>query len=335
MIFTRSPYYLDFDIAPEVSAFTIALYIWSGDKNFPPQEVTYSITRENPEQTAANIRQDIAAFINDFIELNPIEPSSQINVNRAAVWIEWRVFNDNDGQAFYTGQDIALRGYYNGGEAENTTNNKKILIDTPENEGNRFFYVPVAVPVDATVTSYPAQTINDNISFAASNFSSEQFRYIKIDVGRAGAENYIEVTAGAESVFIYPKSEPLSNPVDVHFINKNGLQQILPFFKKRTDSLKVERENYQNAQGRGAHQFKEIGVNGRAGFKISSGFVDESTNEAFSQLLLSERVWIYEGNKLVPVNIDTNNIEFQTRGNDKLINYDIDFKYSFNQIATF
>jgi len=49
-------------------------------------------------------------------------------------------------------------------------------------------------------------------------------------------------------------------------------------------------------------------------------------------MMLSESVWLIEGGVINPVNIDKKSIEYKTSLVDKLIQYSIDFKYSFDII---
>ncbi len=49
-------------------------------------------------------------------------------------------------------------------------------------------------------------------------------------------------------------------------------------------------------------------------------------------MLLSETVFFYENDALVPVNVSTSSLEYKTRVNDKLVNYTIEFDYAYNLI---
>ena len=129
----------------------------------------------------------------------------------------------------------------------------------------------------------------------------------------------------------------------VTFVNKNGVLQDMYFFKKSVDAMSTKRENY-NANVIGAdntyqtnqHTKKDFNVIGNETIKLSSGFLNESANEIFKQLLLSEKVWItkqFQNDILVlPINIKTSNITYKTSLNDRLVEYSFDFENSFNVI---
>jgi hypothetical protein len=55
-------------------------------------------------------------------------------------------------------------------------------------------------------------------------------------------------------------------------------------------------------------------------------------NETVRQLLLSERVWMYSNEIFTPLNVASKSLEYKTRQKERLINYEIDFDYAFNEI---
>jgi len=73
-------------------------------------------------------------------------------------------------------------------------------------------------------------------------------------------------------------------------------------------------------------------VQGRTSYKINSGFVDENMNQIVKQLLLSERVWEYVNTEYIPIKVKSTGVEYKTRQKDRLINYEMEFEYAFNEI---
>jgi len=65
---------------------------------------------------------------------------------------------------------------------------------------------------------------------------------------------------------------------------------------------------------------------------MNSGFVDEAMNETFKQLFLSERVWQFDGTNYIPLKLGSKSLEYKTRMKDRLINYEVEFEYAFNDI---
>ena len=132
-------------------------------------------------------------------------------------------------------------------------------------------------------------------------------------------------------------------PHKVTFVNKNGVLDDMYFFKKSTDSMTTKRESYNantiksdNTYSINQHNKREFNITANSMVKLSSGYLNESSNEKFKQLLLSEKVWItrtFKNDELVlPINIKTSSISYKTSLNDKLVDYTIEFNDSYNAI---
>jgi hypothetical protein len=62
--------------------------------------------------------------------------------------------------------------------------------------------------------------------------------------------------------------------------------------------------------------------------RINTGWVDENNSELIQDLLLSETILL----DLKPVTIKTEGTELKTSLNNKMINYEMEFDYSFDLI---
>ena len=136
-----------------------------------------------------------------------------------------------------------------------------------------------------------------------------------------------------------------NEPYKISFINKFGVMQDIWFFAKRTDNVSSERDSYKRAilkTGKAAasfnigdHQNVYLENQGRERITLNTGFIHPSYNEVIKQLLVSEYVYIHDKNRMrptnglynlaVPVTVVTNSLDFKTRRNDKLINYELQF----------
>ena len=99
--------------------------------------------------------------------------------------------------------------------------------------------------------------------------------------------------------------------------------------------MSTSKDNFESDRGQpifGNHQFIDFNINGKTKLKVNSGFVDQSMNETFKQLLLSERVWKFENDTFIPLNVSSSSLEYKTRQKDRLINYEIEFEYSYNEV---
>lgn len=186
-----------------------------------------------------------------------------------------------------------------------------------------------------TIISYPANTINESIATPTSLDSNELVKYITVNVSEAPNEDYIEVVYNGQTITLLITEECRFTPYDINFINKDGEQQVLTMFKKRTDNISVTSEDFESDRGQplaGNHQFVKYNIQAKKQFKLNTGFISENLNDTIQQLFLSSRVWILENAVLTPVNIKGKSLEFKTRQNDRLINYELNFEYAFNEI---
>jgi len=126
-------------------------------------------------------------------------------------------------------------------------------------------------------------------------------------------------------------------PYKLIFRNKLGANQELWFFKSSRLSMQVERDEYKGntikdyrAGNLTSHGSVSFATMAKETLTINSGFVPEEFNEVFKQLMLSEQVWIYYKQQVLPINISNQNIDYKTSLNNKLINYTIDVEFSFN-----
>jgi hypothetical protein len=188
-----------------------------------------------------------------------------------------------------------------------------------------------------TVISYPDNQINFSVAEGVTTNSEDIVKLININIADATTDEFIVVDINGTEIELTIQDECRYTPLDVFFLNKEGTQQIITFFKARTDSLSITKETYESDRGQpinGYHQYSDFNIQGRTSFKCNSGFVDETMNESFKQLILSQKVYIKEGDNFIPVNITKTSLEYKSRAKDRLINYEFDFAYSYNEINT-
>ena len=189
--------------------------------------------------------------------------------------------------------------------------------------------------MNITVISYPSNEINFTQDVGYSLISSKLIKYMWVDISEAPTDEYIEITYNGETITLLIQEECRYNPIDIFFQNKEGAEQVITMFKKSTESISITSEEYESNAGQpslGNHQITKFNIQGKTKLKVNSGFVSEAMNETFKQLLLSERVWKYESGVFTPLNVSSSSLEYKTRANDRLINYEVEFNYAFNEI---
>ena len=183
-----------------------------------------------------------------------------------------------------------------------------------------------------TVTNYIFQDENNYLFQDLNNF---------IFSDEAAYADAIRITyddASTKTIKIERRSECKHEPYRITFINKFGALQSVWMFKRSDVSMSVENENYRGFTGSSTgydiseHQYRNYNVIGKESISLNSGFYTEDMNEVFRQVLLSEKIWIYYNEKILPVNIKSKELAFKTQVNDKLIDYKIDFEFAFDKI---
>jgi hypothetical protein len=69
-------------------------------------------------------------------------------------------------------------------------------------------------------------------------------------------------------------------------------------------------------------------VDSKQSITINTDWIDESYNDIFKQLLVSEEIyWVKSATDLLPLTINTQNVTFKTGVVDKLIQYTFEFDF--------
>ena len=133
--------------------------------------------------------------------------------------------------------------------------------------------------------------------------------------------------------------------IPVDFVNSWGAIQREWFTLKNVKSLKAKREEFKrniiNSTGTysvNKHTIQNFNITANEEITLNSDYLPEYYNEVFTDLLLSEQVWVNMTSpysniySTIPVNITNSNITYKTQVNDRLINFTFSFKMSFNYI---
>lgn len=324
-------------------SYTINIYVWDGLKAAVPTDPQYSKTKLNPTNDTGDDLINIARLVSDYIEFTPkATNTTSLLTGDNQQWVKTEVYYENDPTIQQEATELMGLGYSYGNEGVNvTTITNNILIKTQDYKVDRagVFVLPFlqdeAGGETVTVISYPDNEINVNVSPNASTTSGQLVRYMWVQVDETTTDTYIEVDVDGITTTLLIQDECKYTPIDIFFQNKEGAEQVITFFKERKDSLTVTDEQFESDRGQpidGNHQFVRYNVQGMSSFNINSGFIDEDMNDIFTELFLSERIWLYDGVDFTPLNIKSKNFEYKTRQKERLINYAVRFEKSFNLI---
>lgn len=352
MILTKSPYYLSIPwtssvVSGTVTKFILHIFVWKGDKATGPGLPTYEEESVNPLGLTAVNKVNISPYINDVLTVSTNQGNNTSIINgECAVWVKTRVVYYIDGVAIapeYTATDLAVRGYGYGIEGENTSiPSNGVLSDftnvnvSSQSKFMLHFKISQYSSTDISIISFPDNNINLNTTIALTTSSIQMIKKAFVNCSEAGTDTYIEIKKGNALVHTLNIKEELRyTPFDCFFVNKQGALYPITFFKEKVTSLKVSSENFESSNGQasgGVHQNATYNKNGVTSFKAKTGFISESNNDLIKQLLLSEKVWILEGAVFNPVNVASSSIEYKSRQKDRLLDYEIDFTFAYNEI---
>ena len=276
IINVRSPKYVSIDDSSLAYA-VLKLFIWTGASSPVPSTETYNIRKSGTQI----VFFEISELIRDYLDT-----TFDGNYSGQAVWVSTTLFaydsNDNevadDGESF-----VAFDGYNYFEESRGISIPNPIMITNRKLfvlEDNTF-RVPIYTATSPTVTFLKDNEIVGTTTFAPSNQSSEQIKYVSIygddtnwdsfkervleDTGNPVFESsrclesfFNEFSIGAVDKIIVSDSDGIQTinvsvleeckyePKKVTFVNKYGALQDMYFFKKSVEKMNVTKESYKS-----------------------------------------------------------------------------------------
>ena len=348
IILSRSPYF--FNVTPGVTFDKVTYYIriWKGNKTFnKPIDATYQTSKYVVIAGQSTISINISNLINDFVKNRILETfvttgSSTISLNDS-IWCEVIAdvqFNDthlfNITQTFFAVDGF---GYYT--ELYNTDINTRVLSSI----NKHIIYRGADYPLYFLTKDLVSITVNGgNVPFTYSQDESNQLIGF-VNVGEfVGVDTsfIVELEYDNETIThsFEVKDECRFVPINCFFKNKFGVWQSIPFNKQNKRNITSENKEYIGLQSSfGAYNVLTHGTktylhNLQEVISCNTDFLPEIQVTLFEELMLSEFIYLEENGTYLPVNINTKSIEKKTKLTNKLIQYSMDFKYSFNKMNT-
>ncbi len=346
IINTRSPHFLSVSNADLATA-TLDIEIYTGNETTgysgTPQ---YSLSKKIILNTT-KISFEISELIRDYLDIT-FEGDYDASAEQSCKWVR-TILTAFDGNGVQLSQTISTDlafdsyGYFEEG-ANYSFEYEGLLMSNNDMFIKSGDEIKIPVQTDRTVTAKIYDSDNgilDSETFTLSDQSQDKVVYTNFDDDQA-VKATIQYTgdSGSETstIKISQLSECKFTPYKTTFINKFGVLQNLYFFKKSVEKMTTKRESYKanilasnNTYNTYNHTKRDFNIVANESVSLSSGFVNESYNEVFKQMMLSEKVWITnENNQVLPINIKTSNITYKTSVNDRLVEYTIEFDNSYN-----
>lgn len=339
---SRSPYFVA-DNATNMASATLKLYIYTGQQTVDrPSTPTYELfsTSINEE-----VVFEIGQLINDKIQF-----INDGTYRTDGVWVDYEIVrNMNDGttstQTMVKKFSIDGYTYYTDG-ANYTTNARHLLsVDSIRCLSGRDFEFPVNRNNTSITEVELVKSFGSNVStsLTTTDLSGQVIKYINMVYDIANTSIKLKNSSGSviKEIPITYEAECTYDPRKLTFINKEGAMEDLWFFKVSKDSLKTEKQTYQNnnivsggTYNVQAGQNKVFNITSKESSTLNTGFISEVYNESFTQLMQSDSVWMTLDRDLIPVIVKSEDFQYKTSLNDKMINYTIDVEYAFNKMNT-
>ena len=192
-------------------------------------------------------------------------------------------------------------------------------------------------------------TLLNDIIITPGDTSQEKLQYIIIsNTDLLGDNDKLQITSADGNQYdeVLIKRLPCDvrmTPIRISFYNKYGAIEDIWASRLSTKSISSKSESYKsNIMSYGQttnysttkHSSRIFNVTGTETISVNTDFYTEDINEAITQLLLSESVWIEEAGQVFPVIVKTDSVEKKSRVKDKLIQYSLDFEYAFDKIQS-
>ena len=237
-------------------------------------------------------------------------------------------------------EDTNSVAYYNNG-----TLVRSQTISDNDNTNQKIQYISVSGNSDNA--TYEERVLEDGGTLESSKCLEQFLSYLDISKVDEIVVGY-DTDAGSAAHIIKVKNFDCSiyDPIRVTFVNKYGALQDLWFDKKSVNSIEVQSNDYKASvmdfsstptYDTSAHQNRVLDLVGKESITMNTGYIDESFNEVFRQLMLSEQVWmtrLTDTEEVLPLRPRTQSLQFKTRTNDKLVNYTVEFDFAFDKINT-
>ncbi len=349
----RSPHYVNtpFNFQSTTSA-TINLFVWNGLLSAVPSEPTYTLTKVRPSSDYEEFNTDLSNLVAEQLDGLPnlvlTNPTNIIDSDDNGVkWFKWVAsYNDPD-ETIPDIEDTLIAtegfGYYNEG-VNPTKPSDNVLTNCKFRKVSRDGFILLPYFNNGTITDIDIVSSSGQITanqvITSLDDSNTAVQYLSVDVSQATTDTFITVTfnPGGQTVNYQIEDECRYTPLQVVFKNKYGVYECMTLFKKSNNTLNVTNDDFTNAYISAgsystiSHQKQRINIQGTETISVQSGYISEQENELYKEALLSDKIFFYVDGEFVPVNIKSSSLEFKTRVNDRLVNYQIEFEYAYNII---
>lgn len=333
-LYARSPRFISIS-GTHGQVTRIDLYVWN-DPSSEPASPTHVLTKPII-QGYNQCNYDISPYIREYISHDDFTEVTADTAADTETYARVRMSSYLDGVLVTTAYFIAFDGY---GYFEDGYNPLLTATTTPPHLTEGTYYVRdngscggVFYNDDQAVTWGAKWTGLTTAGTTTVSPLSNEYGYVPyVHPSYVGEGNKLEIIRDGSTVATYyfkEYCEPRYTPVVCDFINKYGSWQQLIFFKRSKTKVDMSNEEYMMFPS--ALDYSEtsnikqtFNTNLQESITVNTGWVVEGYSEVIKQLMLSQKILLDHR----PVTIDTKSIDIKEHLSDKVINYEIMFKYA-------
>lgn len=352
-IVVRSPHFI-FSTESNFDYTTFNVKAWEGNIFSGASEpILYTITKQKLLSIQNNIFVNINNYVKEKLEANVISffdteyLIAQDLPEGLSKWVEVETTTYYSGSSVSTNIErlFCTDGYIYPTEVQNIPN---VLVTGTKRYISRnqlqriYFKTYDLISIEAIYYDMFNSPTSFDITFAEQVYLNNQYVQT-IALPPLTNINRIEYTFsyGSEVSVItyYVYDECLYDNYTIIYKNKWGVLESIPMTKKHSKQLTVSSNDlnrsivdYNGNYYINRHTKKQFNTQGNETYILNTEYLPEYMNQAIEELMLSEEIWLYKDNVIIPCLRKEDSINYKTKLNDKLIQYTMSVELSHNTI---
>jgi hypothetical protein len=358
LIFTRSPFFITVDEASQIGS-KVELFIWHKGET-EPATATYTLSKKIASASQTKNIYNISNYAKEFINNTTSSYGGLITeVIDDWVYVKVKRYKETTAGSYTllnTYTYVATNGYTDYQDGFNEQINDTFIPVTLFQQNKTYKYFNDDIPsiyffidytndADEYLVRYSNfEAIPNTDEETILNGETETQYLFSIPISLGGVDytdgNKLEIVKNDVVIATYifkTECEIKYSPIRIEYVNKYGGWDFIMFFKARTENWEVKNKEYQLLPNDLDYniftgQSKAFNYEARQSIKVNTGWLNESYNELIKDLMVSETILLKIDASLQPVKLKTMSTDLKTSLQDKMINYQIEFEYNFNQI---
>jgi hypothetical protein len=342
ILLARSNYYLTRPITTEANI-EVQMYFRTGDLSIALGTPNYEKKVLRPSTNWSHFDVLISRFALDFLNPKPVYQSGNGVLSSAVGSVIGTTISTTTDLSPTPNERlrnlITTRGYANYSDGATYLESDDILLTSLNNQ---VLKDGVLVIPFVNKTSNADIIIRDDQSRLLlqtartdSDIVEDKIKYLFFDTTGIASTFY-----SVNSTYIFEVVDECKfTPQHIYFLNKDGVFEPFTFFKAKENNVDFTEEGeFKNNYVLGGayditrHLYRAGNKNATETITLNTGYINQSQNEVIKGILNSEYVFFNNAGTFIPVNVDTKSLKVLSKLNDKLINYTIDFKNSFETV---